>query len=129
MLLIPTYIAPSSVHGVGVFAQDFIPKGTCLWEFNPALDQIISKETLASMPAEARAYVEEYGYESEHFPGGLVLNFDNSRFLNHNDFPNTENKSDRAYALRDIQPGEEITCDYRDLHEMYGELDYVKNAA
>ena len=39
---------------------------------------------------------------------------DDARFFNHSDEPNTGSISnDTDVALRDIQQGEELTCDYR----------------
>ena len=35
MMLVRNYIDKSPIHGVGVFAGEFIPKGTCIWELTP----------------------------------------------------------------------------------------------
>lgn len=128
MLLIPTYLAPSAVHGVGVFAAEDIPQGTLLWQFVPGLDLVIPAEMLASYPAEARKYVEEYGYEDQYRPGAVVLSGDNARFINHSHTPNTYSEKDEAFALRDIAKGEEITCNYLELNPAYSSLPYVGEA-
>jgi len=70
---------------------------------------------IEKLPPLGRELLNHYGYLSEFFPGGYVLNCDNARFINHSDDPNTDNTTEFSYALRDIQPGEEITCDYRDV--------------
>lgn len=126
MLLVPTYLSSSSVHGIGVFAAAPIPKGTLMWEFVDGIDYILSDAQVAAMPPKAQEFALEYGYYCPHFPGGLVMSSDNSRYLNHSDTPNTENSTDKAYALRDIAAHEEITCDYMDLCEQYIELPYVR---
>ena len=125
MLLVPTYLSKSAVHGTGVFASASIAKGTLMWEYVEGLDMVLSEEAIAAMPQIGQDLVFEYGYPSPHFPGGYVLSADNSRFINHNDTPNTDNNSERAYALRDIAAGEEITCDYAQLDESQLALPYV----
>jgi SET domain-containing protein len=48
--------------------------------------------------------------------GITVLEFDNGRFMNHSDAPNTDfTDPDTGWAIRDIAAGEEITCNYRDF--------------
>jgi hypothetical protein len=37
MLLVKTTIAPSPIHGIGLFADQFIPQGTRIWEFTTLL--------------------------------------------------------------------------------------------
>jgi len=44
MLLIKTYLDKSPIHGIGVFAGEFIKKGTQVWEFNPLIDIILTPE-------------------------------------------------------------------------------------
>lgn len=128
MLLIPTFLAPSAVHGTGVFAAEAIPAGKLIWQFIPGLDLVIPSETLAAYPAEVRAYVEEYGYEDQYRPGAVVLSGDNARFINHSHTPNTHGGKDDAFALRDIAKGEEITCNYLELNPAYTSLPYVGEA-
>jgi hypothetical protein len=46
--------------------------------------------------------------------GTYVLCSDNAKFMNHSDEPNVDSGGvTEDVALRDIQPGEELTCDYR----------------
>ena len=42
MLLVKTYLDKSLIHGVGVFADEFIKKGTLMWEFNPLIDVVLT---------------------------------------------------------------------------------------
>ena len=39
MLHVMTYVAPSSIHGLGVFATIPIAKGTLLWTFEEYFDR------------------------------------------------------------------------------------------
>ncbi len=115
MLLVPTYIGPSPIHGTGTFAAAPIPTGTKIWQFQPDLDLVVSDEFLIRLPAVAQEFVRTYSFRSPYWPGGWVLCFDHSRFINHSAAPNTDNRSEFTFATSDIAAGEEITCDYREF--------------
>ena len=44
MLKVKTYLAVSAVHGIGLFADQDIPGGAAIWEFNPMVDLEFSCE-------------------------------------------------------------------------------------
>lgn len=112
MFLIRTYLAPSTIHGMGVFAAEDVEEGSEIWRFAPPVDSVIPHEAVADLPPAAREFVETYTYESTWFGPGLVLNGDHARFLNHARNPNTDNSGPVTRAARPIAAGEEITCDY-----------------
>lgn len=113
MMLVPTYLALSKIPGAGTgcFSQDFIPRGTKIWEFNSLIDRIFSKEEVETFSPMEKEFVYKYSYM---FAGKLFLCVDNARFFNHSKTPNTwESKDSQAtYSLVDIYPGEEIVSDY-----------------
>ena len=37
-MTVKTIIKESDIHGIGLFADEFIPKGTKIWEFTPNFD-------------------------------------------------------------------------------------------
>jgi uncharacterized protein len=115
MMLVKTYIGPSDIQGVGIFASERIPAGTVIWEFNERFDICLDESAVESLPAYMREYVEVYSFVHPHRPDVLVIEADNGRFMNHSDTPNTDFRTDVGIALRDIQPGEELTCDYAEL--------------
>jgi SET domain-containing protein len=115
MMLVPTFVAASPIHGLGLFAAERIAAGTKIWAFQEGIDVVIPDAALARLPRAARDFITWYGFRSEFWPGGLVLGFDHSRFINHSDEPNTDNGTEFAFALRDIAKGEEITADYREV--------------
>lgn len=115
MLLVPTYLAQSPLHGLGVFAAAPIPKGAVMWRFVPGFDLVIPLETAKSYPPVAWDYLMRYAYVSRHVPGGYVLDGDHSRFLNHSKQPNTDNSTEATIARRDIAKDEEITVDYDEV--------------
>ncbi len=115
MLLVPTYLAQSPIHGLGVFAGRDIAKGELLWAFHPRVDLLIPEVWLGTLPEMLVQHFETYGYRDREFPGHVVYSGDNAKYLNHSDDANVDNASPRSIAKRDMRAGEEITCDYREL--------------
>ncbi len=113
MLLVRTHVAPSAIHGLGVFADEDVAAGQPVWEFAPGLDLVIPFETVAGLPEAFRQFLIVYAYESAECPGGVVLSCDSAKYLNHSEAPNCESSGPLNRALRTIVAGEEITCDYR----------------
>lgn len=116
MLLVKTCVAPSRIHGMGLFAAEPIARGTPFWRFEPGFDQAISPERLAALPPLTQQHIRWFAYMSqtdEHY----ILSGDFCCFMNHAAQPNTGAVSDgrqpvTTVALRDIPQGEELTCDY-----------------
>ncbi len=116
MLLIDTYVGPSAIEGVGVFAAEPIRKGQLIYRFEPNFDRLISLAELDQMPESIRRFIERYTYPHPLETGKLVLDADNGRHMNHSLEPNTDFKdSVFGYAIKDIAPGEEITCNYAEF--------------
>lgn len=127
MLLVKTFLRPSAIHGIGLFAAERIPAGTVLWRFHPAVDRFIEERALEAMSAAAREQVLKYSYVDVHLRR-RVLCGDDARFFNHSDEPNCLDLPDddggTTVAKRDIAEGEELTSNYAafDLHHVpYGE--------
>jgi SET domain-containing protein len=113
MLLIRTFIAPSSIHGCGVFAAEPVHAGTLVWEFNEVIDLEITADQIAQLPLAARETALARSFVNE--DGRLILARDNGVFFNHSDAPNTDAGPEGNRANRDIVVGEELTEDYRRL--------------
>ena len=106
-------VRSSNIHGKGVFATTFLPKGTRIVEYKGRRIQ----EDAAD---------EQYGNdESAHtflflLENQIVIDANyqgnSARWINHSCDPNCEanEENGRMYidALRDIVPGEELTYDY-----------------
>ena len=112
MFTVRTRVAPSAIHGIGVFADEPIAAGQEVWRYEPAFDRTISDEELARAPDGFRHLLQTYAYRSVDLGGALLLPCDHARFLNHSDAPNTAEERFRSVATRPIAAGEEITCDY-----------------
>lgn len=114
MLTVKTYIAPSTIHGIGLFAEEDIPEGTVIWEFTPQFDVLFTADDLVQLSESAQAHVEKYSY-FDAARDAFVLCGDDARFMNHSRRPNTTETRTQTIARRDIAAGEELTCDYGQL--------------
>ncbi len=111
MLIIKTYVAPSSIHGMGVFAAEPVCAGNFVWVFDPIIDIEITEAQLQDLPDAAREVALAHSFINE--DGRMILSRDNAVFFNHSDEPNTLAGPDGNEALRDIAIGEELTESYR----------------
>lgn len=117
VLLVRTVLKPSSIQGLGVFADQDIKQGTVVWAYMEPVDQTFTPEELIVMPSIAREFLLKYAYY--HIKTGrYVHSGDNGRFVNHSDTPNTIGHYPEGctegedIAARDIARGEELTCNY-----------------
>ena len=116
MLLVPTYVAPSMIEGVGVFAAEPIAKGTLIWRLDPALDRLIRCDEMPALPPLFHRFIERYGYPYPYNAGVLIVELDNGRFMNDADIPNTRfDDPDAGFTRRDIAANEELTCNYAEF--------------
>lgn len=118
MLLVPTQLSSSSIHGIGVFAAIDIPAGTQIWTMDERFDRVIPESLRDEVPALTAEFIDIYCYPSQAHPGHYILETDNGRFMNHSETPNTDfNTPGKGIAKRLIKKGEEILCDYREFFE------------
>jgi len=103
--------------GYGVVATQFIPQGTITW-VQDKLDREFSPSQLRSMDPVYQEILEKYTFRNN--KGNYILCWDNERFINHSFKSNCLCTAyDFELAIRDIQPGEEITNDYGYLNLPY----------
>ena len=102
-------VRESGVHGRGVYAAQFIFKGTRIIEYTG------ERVCWEAAPNDNDSHTFNFGLEN-----GEVINpqigGNEARWINHSCDPNCEavEEDDRIFvdALRDIQPGEELLYDY-----------------
>jgi hypothetical protein len=100
--------------GYGIFASRLIPKGTIIWALD-AMDFVLSPETIAELMPLQADYIEKYAYIDN--KGRYILCWDIGKYCNHSCQPTTVPLGSICdLSLRDIHPGEEITCDYGTLN-------------
>jgi len=124
MLLVPTRLAQSTIHGFGVYAAAPIAKGTPVWRFAKGLDMEFAPDIVPTLPAHVQQFFAHYGYLDRNVQR-IVLCFDDARFVNHSDTPNvatdyTQDPHGLDVALRDIAADEEITMNYEDFERSAG---------
>ena len=96
--------------GYGVVATDFIPKGTVTWALDK-LDREFDPEEIQHYDPLYRDILDTYCFRNNQ--GKLILCWDNARFVNHSFNSNCLTTAyDFEIAIRDIQPGEQLTDDY-----------------
>jgi SET domain-containing protein len=113
MLLIKTIVKQSPIHGLGCFTEEKIENGQVIWEYDDRIDRRIPVSTLSEFPEPIQEFLKMYGY-TEMYEGEkvVVLCGDHSRHFNHSDDPNLMDTPQKTTAIRDIEVGEELTCNY-----------------
>jgi SET domain-containing protein len=120
MMIVPTFVGPSAIEGVGIFAAAPVARGTAIWCLSDRYDLLLTHAEIESMDDLQRDFVDRYGYPHTTRPELTVVEFDNGRFMNHSSAPNTDfTNPDIGFALRDIAAGEELTCDYAQLDPVF----------
>ena len=116
MLTVSSYVAPSAIDGLGVFAGEYIERGSLMWSLNPKFDIFISREEIEGYAPHLQNFISRYSYPHLEIPGFVIVDCDNGRFMNHSLTPNTDFRIfDKGYALVDIAQGDELTCNYHEF--------------
>ncbi|PZD79251.1 SET domain-containing protein [Mesonia sp. K7] len=96
--------------GYGVVATKFIPAGTITWVLDK-LDREFKLSEYQNLEEVYQSILDTYSYRNN--KGNLVLCWDIGRFVNHSFKSNCLSTAyDFEIAIRDIQPGEQLTDDY-----------------
>ena len=96
--------------GYGVFAKEFIPKGTIVY-VKDSLEIEVSPRKYEKLDSYARSVVDKYSYRDER--GHRIVSWDFAKYVNHSCSRNTISTGyGFEIALRDIEPDEEITDEY-----------------
>ncbi len=108
----PIFVAPSEVHGLGVFAAAPLAEGSII-EICPVL-LFPKSQLLAVQQTILNDYYFDWGNDGEWYAFALGY----GSLYNHSYEPNAdygmdfERQTIEFYALRDIDPGEEILINY-----------------
>ncbi len=134
MLYVKTYVAPSKIQGIGLFAGEKIPKGTVICRFNPKFDLLFDPKEVSKIPKLQRELIKHSAYLSKKTKK-YVYSIDDSRFTNHSINPNIDNTKVLpgdievcGIAKRDIEVGEELTINYKlvDAHDEKSKEKYLQ---
>ena len=115
MMMVPTELRPSPIHGIGAFLLKDVNEGELVWRFDSRIDRVFADWEVAHLPDILREFVEVYStYQEE--SGLWILCGDNGRHFNHSDVPNTVSLGigfGDDIAAVDLPAGTELTTDYR----------------
>jgi SET domain-containing protein len=110
---VKTYLAPSDIDGVGVFALRDIPKDQKLYcDMAPKIYTLSYANLSKLFPAVKKLILSQWPLIAK----GSAFAYPTTRvvaYMNHSDDPNYDAIND--VVLKDIKEGEEITEDYRKL--------------
>lgn len=96
--------------GFGVVAVKRIPKGTIVW-VQDHFDQVFSQEQVRQMEPIYQGIVSKYTFRNQE--GHHILCWDFGKYVNHSFESNCLTTGyEFEIAIRDIEPGEELTDDY-----------------
>ncbi len=117
------YEVKESPFGLGLFAREFIAKGTLIWKYSSGVNVRTYKNLddvnirLAELSLTEQEFFMSHVYL---FDGVMNEILDDGKFWNHSESPNTGSGPGddpnvdwySSYAIRDIQVGEELFDDY-----------------
>ncbi len=119
MIVVKTVVKQSGIEGLGLFAEERIPKGTTVWKYDPRFDLSFDPKEVEAWDLLQKDFLIRYAYLSTD-SGKYIFCADDARFMNHSA---TKNNLDvmpfegepetRGVANRDIEAGEEILINYR----------------
>ena len=114
MLTVKTYLAPSSIHGIGLFAAENIPANSIIWQYNEHIDRIYSEELFLDICRNTHNCTLPHLLNSSYKRGGRFFYLtDNARFINHAVPANIAFVDDYTErTLHTIKAGEEILENY-----------------
>lgn len=125
MLVVRTYLEKSGIHGFGIFARESISRGTRVWEFHEKLDIRFSPEEFEKLPASVKEEIEWHMYEPDE-GGPFFYEATMGKYMNHSREANVDfSETGIGVATRDINSGEEITCDYRHFMAKWDDIPYI----
>lgn len=116
MLLVKTKLNISPIHGIGLFADEFIPAKTVVWKFHPVIDVVLTANQVEELSVASFEQTRKYIYRDKK-TGLYVLCGDDARFFNHSNDPNCldiyeGDEHGLTIARKNIEANEELTCDY-----------------
>jgi SET domain-containing protein len=115
-MLYKTEVAKSNIHGLGLFAKKLIKKGSVFWKHDYIIDGWV--DIVSAEKTQYDMFLEhiDYFYCYDEALDLYIRPSDNLIFINHSDSPNLDSPSKYMHiANKDIEKGEELTLNYRDI--------------
>ncbi len=96
--------------GYGIVATKLIPEGTITW-VQDELDLVYTPQQVEKMSPHTQEMIDKFTFRNN--KGNYVMCWDTAKYVNHSFNSNCLSTAyDFEIAIRDIQPGEELTDDY-----------------
>lgn len=118
------YLAPSKIEGVGCFADMRIRKGEYVRTWLPEDTRFVTLAKANASPH--RMLFKRFGIRTGngYWAPANFLRISVGWYMNHSEDPNLQSDDGDVtyYALRTIEPGEEVTMDYRRMDEHHDNL-------
>ena len=118
------YLGSSKIHGIGCFSDTLIKKGEFVRVWSPEDSRWVPLKKAHASPH--KKLFQRFGIRTT---GGYWAPIDFLRisvgwYMNHSEMPNLQSDDGDVtyYALRDIEPGEEVTIDYRRMDDVHDNL-------
>jgi uncharacterized cupin superfamily protein len=102
MFYVKVKLKESKIHGIGLFADEDIPKGKTVYSDNNKLDLFLSEKEFSSLADNEKNTIKHYGFFDKSV-GKWHLNFDDMRFCNHSLDGNITLRSSKLIAKKDIK--------------------------
>ena len=127
MLLIKTKLKETLNKGIGLFADEFIPKDTIIWKYDSKLVKIFN---INEINDNIKDFIFKYSSTLDNI--NFQISLDNERFINHSSINPNIKYTDKylktelnyGFALCDIQIGEELLSNYNDFD--INEIDFLE---
>ena len=111
-------VATDPRMGLGLFATEFIPKDSIVWEFVEGVDIKVSVDRVEQMSEAQQEYFEKYAWVEDDY---YYSSCDLTNFVNHSYQPNLKIIDEIMISLRDIYPGEELFENYAEFDDCFDE--------
>ncbi len=118
------YLGPSRIEGVGCFSDVRIKKGSFVRVWSPEDTRWVPLKKAHASPH--KKLFQRFGIRTA---GGYwapinFLRISVGWYMNHSETPNLQSDDGDVtyYAIRDIEPGEEVTMDYRRMDDTLDNL-------
>jgi hypothetical protein len=114
MLCVKAQVKNSEIAGQGLFTQELIKQGTIVAIFSSSEYSIFSEEAFQAEFDRGNPIFQQSGTRlvGQYYTANGDRDYDEN-YINHSDTPNLLFHCGICFAWRDIQPGEELTFDYR----------------
>ena len=114
MFTVDTYISESIGKGLGVYAVNYIPKDTIVWEYIEGIDLKIHVSKISKLNSTQLKCINKYFWkegDQNHSGNANIVVYNNNL-----DIPCSERP---MITIRDIQPNEELLVNYSEFDDDY----------